>query len=126
MSFEGRRHNNRIKWLDVKILECLHNCRWWRGLKKRPFHNFQPILEELLCNSLCILPPGIWAYFTEFTYHLSFSYINSLETSQGKMTLRFTTFEIYWGPSIKYVTLLLTKFDHPLPCHTLSHLSGPF
>ena len=28
------------------------------------------------------------------------------------------------GPSIKYVTLFLTNF-YPLPCHTLSHISGP-
>src|SRR6218665_317757 len=29
------------------------------------------------------------------------------------------------GPSIKYVTLFLTNCDPPLPCHTLSHSSGP-
>jgi len=27
-------------------------------------------------------------------------------------------------PSIKYVTIFWTNFD-PLPCHTLSHISGP-
>jgi len=27
------------------------------------------------------------------------------------------------GPSIEYVTLFWTNFD-PLPCHTLSHISG--
>ena len=29
------------------------------------------------------------------------------------------------GPSIKYVTLFLTNFDAPSPCHTLSHIPGP-
>src|SRR6218665_73824 len=28
------------------------------------------------------------------------------------------------GPSIKYVTLFLANFDS-LPCHTLSHITGP-
>jgi len=26
------------------------------------------------------------------------------------------------GPSMKYVTLFLANFDHPSPCHTLSHI----
>src|SRR6218665_2697790 len=29
------------------------------------------------------------------------------------------------GPSIKYVTLFLSKFYRPPPCHTSSHIPGP-
>src|SRR6218665_2093205 len=29
------------------------------------------------------------------------------------------------GPSIKYVTLFLTNFDPPPPCHTFSHIADP-
>ena len=41
----------------------------------------------------------------------------------GLVGLRIET-KFTKGPSIKYMTLFLTKFD-PLPCHTLSHIPGP-
>src|SRR6218665_4001945 len=85
--------------------------RFFRSIQQNPVHVFNHLLPPTVQHRYGLRPrPHNYILSPKDEKHFIPRHLYKLTSK---------------GPSIKYVTLFLANFDHPSPCHTLSHIPGP-